>query len=86
MKALDIVKTPKGGIGFVTETNNGGKEISITYIGNLNPGHEHNAWWKSNELEIIDSVPRMLAMATAHPFGKGKEDVHLFFNEPKPEQ
>jgi len=81
MKALDIVKTPGGGIAFVTETNNDGKKVSITYIGELNPKHEYNAWWNHEELEIIDSIPRMLALSMAHPFGEGKKDVTKFFNQ-----
>ena len=28
MKALDIVRTPKGGIAFIKETNNNGKKAS----------------------------------------------------------
>jgi hypothetical protein len=79
MKALDIVKTPKGGIAFITETNDSGKQASINYIGNLNPGREHNAWWDEKDLEVISSIPKMLAEATAHPFGCGKNDVKLFF-------
>jgi hypothetical protein len=79
MKALDIVKTPGGGIGFITETNNNGKEASIEFIKGLNPNHERNAWWSEKELTVIDSIPKMIAMATAHPFGRGKEDVERFF-------
>jgi len=79
MKALDIVRTPKGGIGFITETNNKGSQASIVYIGDLNIGNEHNAWWDVTELTVIDSIPRMIANATAHPFGEGKDDVKAFF-------
>ena len=86
MKALDIVRTPKGGIAFVTETNNNGQEVSITYIGNLNPGKEKNAWWNKKELKIIDSLPRMLALAMCHPFGYGKKDATKFFNITKEEE
>ena len=80
MKALDIVRTPKGGIGFITETNNNGKKASISYINNLNIGNEHNAWWDEDEIEVIDSIPRLIADATCHPFGKGSKDVESFFN------
>lgn len=79
MKALDIVRTPKGGIAFITETNREGKQASINYIGDLNPGCEPNAWWNESDLVIIDSLPRMIAMATSHPFGSGKSDVEMFF-------
>lgn len=79
MKALDIVRTPEGGIAFITETNDEGKQASIKYIGDLNPGNERGAWWDESELEVIDSLPKMIAMATAHPFGRGKDDVERFF-------
>jgi hypothetical protein len=79
MKALDIVRTPGGGIAFITETNKKGKQASIKYIGDLNPGLDRNAWWDESELVVIDSIPRMIAMATYHPFGSGKSDVEKFF-------
>ena len=79
MKALDIVRTPKGGIAFITETNNEGTKASINYIGDLNVGDEHNAWWSKSDLEVISSIPKMLAEATAHPFGRGRDDVDKFF-------
>ncbi len=79
MKALDIVRTPKGGIAFITETNDNGKKASITFIGTLNTGGEHNAWWDVSELTVIDSIPKMIATATAHPFGSGRVDVETFF-------
>lgn len=79
MKALDIVKTPKGGIAFITETNNKGKTASINFIRGLNPEREHNAWWSEKDLEVIDSIPRLIAEATTHPFGSGSEDVKHFF-------
>lgn len=79
MRALDIVRTPKGGIAFITETNDNGKTASISYINNLNTSNEHNAWWDEDELEVIDSIPRLIADATCHPFGKGPKDVKAFF-------
>lgn len=79
MKALDIVRTPKGGIAFITETNDNGKQASINYINGLNIGNEHNAWWDEEDLEVIDSIPRLIADATCHPFGRGAEDVKAFF-------
>lgn len=79
MKALDIVKTPKGGIAFVTETNSEGKSASITFISGLNIGHEHNSWWDESELIVIDSIPRMLAISMCHPMGEGRDDANKFF-------
>ena len=80
MKALDFVKTPKGAIALVTETNNKGVMASIAFIGGGNPTGEKNAWWEKDDgLMVIDSLPHLLAINTAHPFGTGKEDVNLFF-------
>jgi len=79
MKALDIVKTPNGGIAIVKETIKGGTEASISYIQGCNPRSEHNSWWYEYELKVIDSIPRLLASTAAHPFGSGQEDVKLFF-------
>ena len=79
MKALDIVRTPKGGIAFINETINSGKKVSITFIGDINPGREHNAWWDVSELTVIDSIPKMLAHAMVNPFGKGAKDVEELF-------
>jgi hypothetical protein len=75
MKALDIVRTPKGAIGFITETNNHGQTASINFIGDTNKEGENNAWWSIEQLEVIDSIPKMIATAMCHPFGKGREDV-----------
>ena len=75
----DVKDVIKGGIAFITETNNNGKQANISYINNLNIGKEHNAWWNEDELEVIDSIPRLIADATCHPFGKGSEDVKKFF-------
>lgn len=79
MKALDIVRTPKGAIGFITETNDNGQTASIQFIGDTNRGGEKNAWWSLGELVVIDSIPKMLATATCHPFGQGHKDVLLKF-------
>ena len=80
MKALDFVRTPKGAIAFVTETNDGGLKASITFVGPNNTG-EHNAWWGTHELTVIDSLPRLLAASTAHPFGTGHKDASLLYGE-----
>ena len=69
MKALDIVKTPGGGLAVVTETNRGGTQISIDFLNNMNPAREHNAWWSESELEVLDSIPRILANAMCNGFG-----------------
>lgn len=82
MKALDIVRTPCGAYGIITETNDGGEMASISYFGGGNPSGEKNAWWYPGEgLEVVDNLPRVLAEAAAHPFGSGRRDVELFFSD-----
>ena len=78
MKALDFVRTPKGALALVTETNNAGKSASITFVGCCETG-EKNAWWDANDLAVVDSLPRLLAVCTAHPFGTGSKDAESFF-------
>lgn len=80
MKPFDIVKTPKGAYGIITETNDNGTSASVRFFGGGNPSGEKNAWWSLSEgLQVVDSLPRILALATAHPFGTGREDVERFF-------
>ena len=79
MKALDFVKTPGGAIAIVSETNDCGNEVSINFLGGGNPTGERNAWWMPEELEHVDSLPRLLAVMAAHPYGRGKDDVRVFF-------
>ena len=72
IRPLDFVLTPEGNIALVNETNenNGLIEISIIFI---NPEHreERNAWWKEEDLKVINSLPYILADGMRHPFGKG---------------
>ena len=83
MKPLDIVRTPKGDIGIIGETNDKGTKASIDFIKGCNEGGSHNAWWSEGDgLVILDNLPRLLADAMKHPFGRGREDVeHFFGNE-----
>ncbi len=74
MKALDFVRTPKGALAIIQETNDHGKQASIEYIGRCETG-EHNAWWDADDLTVIDSLPHLLARCVAHPFGKGALDI-----------
>jgi hypothetical protein len=80
MKALDIVRTPKGGIAVVIETLRDGKQGHINFIKGCDFG-EHLAWWDESELTVIDSIPFILASAMKHPFGCGQDDVDKFFGE-----
>ena len=81
MKALDFVKTPKGGIAIIKEkslsSNYTDKKeratYSIIYLNGCNPGNEHNAWWQEHELSLIDSLPQILARNLIHPFGNNKQ-------------
>jgi hypothetical protein len=79
MKALDIVKTPAGGIAIVTETLNEGEKVALHYINECYPYTEKSAWWDAKELHIIDSLPHLLASLTRHTMGTGQEDVEKFF-------
>jgi hypothetical protein len=69
MKALDFVRTPKGGLAVISEVGEDG-QASITYLKDCNPGREHNAWWSARQLTVIDSIPSLLANMAAHPFGR----------------
>lgn len=78
MKPLDFVRTPKGNVALITETNGEGSAASITFIGHPNP-MEHNAWWIEAELTVLDNLPRMLARGMCHPFGQGEDDAVAAF-------
>ena len=73
IRPLDFVLTPKGHLALVDETNGdtGSIEVSSTFI---NPEHgvEYNAWWKEEDLKVINSLPYILADGMRHPFGKGQ--------------
>ena len=72
IRPLDFVLTPEGNIALVDETNGdaGSIEVSITFI-NPEHGEEYNAWWKEEDLKVINSLPYILANGMRHPFGKG---------------
>lgn len=80
MKPLDFVRTPNGAIAIVTETNmtQGHHIACIDFIG-TNLTQERNAWWYEEELQVIDSLPHLLARELAHPFGRGLEMADKFF-------
>jgi hypothetical protein len=85
VRPLDFVQTRMGSIALVTETHPPGnglpRQASISFIG---PSQgEKSAWWDEDDLEVIDSLPRLLAAATLHPFGHGRADVETFFG-PRP--
>ena len=72
IRPLDFVLTPEGNIALINETNenDGLIEVSITFI-NPKHGKERNAWWKEEDLKVINSLPYILADGMRHPFGKG---------------
>lgn len=80
IRPLDFVLTPEGNIALVDETNenNGLIEVSITFI-NPEHGKERNAWWKEEDLKVINSLPYILADGMRHPFGKGLITVKKHF-------
>jgi len=85
MKPLDIVKTPKGAFAMVNEVihptlNCPWESSSIEYFGGGNPTEERSAWWKSEDLELIDNFPSILARRMAHPFNDiGKQTALVIF-------
>ena len=62
MKPLDIVLTPSGGVGLVTVVSESGT-ASVEWINGFAGGK--SAWWKSDELKVIDSLPDLLAREMA---------------------
>ena len=86
MKPLDIIRTPGGGLAVVTEVCSDGS-ASIEFLHGCNPADEKNAWWGDRDLLVVlDSIPRLLANAMAHPFGTNTKQGNRFFpihGEPK---
>ena len=85
MKPLDFVKTPKGGFAIIKEIDeyDGGKiQSSIIFIGDLNPGKEKNAWWREGELEVIDSLPSLLARELPVILGNGRANALKAYPKP----
>ena len=80
IRPLDFVLTPKGNIALVNETNGdaGSIEVSITFI-NPEHGEEYNAWWKEEDLKVINSLPYILANGMSHPFGRGYITAKKYF-------
>lgn len=62
-------------LGIVCEINESGN-AAVEWIGESNL---YNAWWDPDCLEIVDSLPNLLAREIAHPFGNGQKNVNSFF-------
>ncbi len=52
-------------VGIITETD--GEKAAVKWLDN--PCPQYNAWWNKSELQVINSLPRILAKAILHPFG-----------------
>jgi hypothetical protein len=82
IKPLDFIR-PKGNlnkVGMITEISSfltNKDEIyyqaSVEWIGGSDG--LHSAWWGMNEIEVIDSLPRLLSRELAHPFGSGEKYI-----------
>lgn len=85
MKPLDIVRTPNGDMGVIQEINRDGS-VSIRYFKGCN-NHDKSAWWWPHEgLVVLDSLPRFLADAMAHPFGANTRQGDRFFPQETSDQ
>lgn len=69
MKPLDFIKTKAGNIGFITEVAHcqGQLIASVEFLRAFRG--EKSAWWSDDQLEIIDSLPDLLARTLRHTFG-----------------
>lgn len=79
IRPLDIVRTPKGMIAVVTETD--GEQSSIRFFPNQEDSGEKNAWWDSADLHCLGSIVQVIANSLAHPFGSNREQGDTFFGE-----
>ena len=57
MKPLDIVLATNGGVGLITVVSERGA-ASVEWINGFAGGK--SAWWESDELKVIDSLPDLL--------------------------
>lgn len=83
IKPLDIVRTPKGGIGLITECsipspNFPKNRYSIRFIENKH--NEHNSWYLEEELEYLCSLPVLFAESMCDPFGNNAQHVKRLLN------
>ena len=85
MKPLDFVRTKAGNIALVVEVNTrqqGGLQASVSFIGEPT-NYDYNAWHDEEDLEVINSLPRLLSLRLCHPFGQGKEPAKAAFPLPE---
>lgn len=86
LKPLDLVRTPKGAHALVTEVGEDGG-ANIDYFALEEPTGEKNAWWRPGDedgpLVVLDSLPRLLSAAAAHPFGNNRDRAAAYFPLPQ---
>jgi hypothetical protein len=66
MKPLDIVLV-ESQMAVIREISSNG-EASIIYIGDVGG---KTAWFRSDEIEVIDSIPAVIARMAVHPSSEG---------------
>lgn len=62
-------------VGIVCEIDKN-EGVSVEWIGK---SRLYNAWWKPECLEIVDSLPNLLAREMANHFGHGRDMINSFF-------
>lgn len=72
----DVVRTPKGAIGVVTETD--GDTASIDFLNRQKETNEKSAWWATHELTVLGNLIPLLVGATAHNSGSNTDQGDLF--------
>lgn len=65
-------------VGIVVEVQGVSGNCSIDWIGK-DPNPPHNAWWEQSDLELMDSLPSIIARNMVHPFGNNAQYVEEQF-------
>jgi hypothetical protein len=71
MRPLDIIVTPAGHVGMITEVCKSQENFkaSIEFFKGFEG--EKAAWWDEKEFTIIDNFPDILSRNMNHPMGTG---------------
>ena len=87
IRPLDLVLTPQGAIALVTEVSGGlYGNVAIEFIRRPKGTYEQSAWWKEEELDVLGSIPVVLANAVAHNMGTNRSQGEKFFGSKKGRQ
>lgn len=70
-----LVDPGQRNVGIVKEVGSDGR-ASVIWIGE---SELYNAWWEPDMLEVVDSLPNLLAKNMADPFGFNGERADEFF-------